>query len=59
MKIKCSRCKGKGYETGIDDMGDLYYICDKCEGDIDSDREMLRERDMERLQASAETGGDY
>ena len=59
MKIKCSRCKGKGYETGIDDMGDLYYICDKCEGDIDSDREMLKERDMERLQASAETGGDY
>ena len=29
------------------------------EGDIDSDREMQRERDMERLQASAETGGDY
>ena len=60
----CTRCNGTGYETGIDDMGDIYFSCQKCknildEGDIDSDREMLRERDMERLQASAETGGDY
>ena len=54
MKIKCSRCKGKGYETGIDDMGDLYYICDKCEGDIDSDREMQRERNFDRIQQSIE-----
>lgn len=52
-------CKNCGADNHFGNLN-----CKECEehldeGDIDSDREMLRERDMERLQASAETGGDY
>lgn len=57
MKIKCIRCFSRGYETGIDDMGELCQKCMDCngEGDIDSDREMQRERNFDRIQQSIET----
>jgi DnaJ-class molecular chaperone len=35
MKIKCIRCYGRGIETGIDDMGELYQKCMDCNGEGD------------------------
>ena len=62
--MKCKRCFNRGIETEISKYGEL---CKKClkrnnenEGDIDSDREMQRERNFDRVQQSIETGGtDY
>jgi hypothetical protein len=58
MKIKCIRCFNRGTITEISKYGELCQKCLGNEGDIDSEREMQRERDFDRIQQSIETGGD-
>ena len=32
MWLACEKCLGKGYETGVDDMGEIYEKCSVCGG---------------------------